>query len=400
MNSQFNKLKVVYKDPRELKSYENYTRKSDDTIKYVRKSIREFGFKVPVLLEQNDIIVSGQVRVTSAVKENLKEIPCIYINDLNDEQIKAFRLIDNKVTEFSHWDFKKLEEELKNIDFDMLDFSMSDFGFSVEDIDIEVEDDNIDFDIDTIKEPSTSIGEVFKLGRHYLMCGDSTNKDHVAKLVSFSQKPMDLLITDPPYNVDYEGKTKDKLKIDNDNLEKEEFISFLTSAFKNANKVLKPGACFYIWYASKETHSFYTACMNAGFEVRQELIWEKQHFVIGRQDYQWIHEPCLYGWTEGNAHYWNNDRTQTTIMKFDRPNTNDLHPTMKPVKLFDYQIRNNTKQNDNVLDLFGGSGTTLIACEQNKRNAFVMEYDPKYVEVIKKRYEDLTGKKAVNCDVF
>ena len=205
---------------------------------------------------------------------------------------------------------------------------------------------------------------------------------------------MDMLLTDPPYNVEYTGKTKDALTIANDKQNDEQFRAFLTDAFMAAYEAMKPGAVFYIWHADSEGLNFRTACKAAGLEVRQCLIWNKNSMVMGRQDYQWKHEPCLYGWKEGAGHLWASDRKQTTVLNFDRPTRNKEHPTMKPVKLFDYQIQNNTKGGDCVLDLFGGSGTTLIACEQNGRTAYLMELDPKYCDVIIDRWEALTGGKA------
>lgn len=195
--------------------------------------------------------------------------------------------------------------------------------------------------------------------------------------------------------MDYTGKTKDALKIQNDAKTDEEMIEFLSSAFRSADSVMKPGAVFYIWYAGTKEHAFDKACQLTGWEVRQILIWAKNTMVMGRQDYQWKHEPCIYGWKGGAGHLWASDRKQTTILEFDRPTANKEHPTMKPIALFDYQIQNNTKGGDIVLDLFGGSGTTIMACEQNGRNACVMECDPKYVDVIIKRWENFTGEKAV-----
>ena len=203
------------------------------------------------------------------------------------------------------------------------------------------------------------------------------------------------MITDPPYNVDYTGKTKDALKISNDNMDAGSFYQFLYAAFNNANKVMKDGASFYVWYASKEVVNFNTALVDAGLCVKQELIWNKNSMVMGRQDYQWKHEPCLYGWKETAPHTWYGDRKQTTVLDFDRPTKNEFHPTMKPIALFNYQIKNSTKKGDKVLDLFGGSGTTIMACEQNNRKAYVMEYDPHYVDVIIGRWENFTGRKAV-----
>lgn len=225
------------------------------------------------------------------------------------------------------------------------------------------------------------------------MCGDSTMIDDVEKLMD-GQKA-DILVTDPPYNVDYEGKTKDKLKIENDKQDDESFRQFLTDAFSAADIVMRPGAAFYIWHADSEGYNFRGACKDAGWKVRQCIIWNKNSMVMGRQDYQWKHEPCLYGWKEGAGHFWNSDRKQTTVIDFERPSKSDLHPTMKPIGLYDYEIKNNTKSGDIVLDLFGGSGTAIMACEQNGRKGFVMELDPHYVDVIINRWEKFTGEKAV-----
>lgn len=210
----------------------------------------------------------------------------------------------------------------------------------------------------------------------------------------------DLVVTDPPYNVDYEGQTKDKLKIENDKMSPEDFKQFLIKAFTRINEVLKEGGAFYIWLASREHVNFETALNEAGLKVRQQLIWNKSSMTLGRQDYQWKHEPCLYGWKDGASHNWYSDRSQTTVMDFAKPNRNGEHPTMKPLELIGYQIKNSSKENDIVTDLFGGSGTTLIACEQLERSCYMMELDPKYADVIIKRWETLTGKKAVKLDNF
>lgn len=210
-----------------------------------------------------------------------------------------------------------------------------------------------------------------------------------------SLKQADLLITDPPYNVNYEGKTKDALTIKNDSMSNDNFRTFLINAFKLADSVMKAGATFYIWHADTERYNFQGACQDVGLKVRQCLIWNKNSMVMGRQDYHWKHEPCLYGWKDGASHNWYSDRSQTTILEFDKPNKNELHPTMKPVELIAYQIKNSSKENDIVLDLFGGSGSTLIACEQLNRQCYTMELDERYAEVIINRYEKLTGVKGV-----
>ena len=225
------------------------------------------------------------------------------------------------------------------------------------------------------------------------MCGDSTDPDQVARLMG--GELADLVVTDPPYNVDYEGATTDKLKIENDNMEDGAFLDFLTKSFQAADNVMKPGAAFYIWHADSEGYNFRTACKMIGWKVRQCLIWNKNSLVMGRQDYQWKHEPCLYGWKDGAGHIWNSDRKQTTVIDFDRPNRNDIHPTMKPIGLFDYLIRNSSKKDQLVLDTFGGSGTSIMACEQDGRRCCTMELDPRYVDAIIDRWETFTGEKAV-----
>ena len=236
-------------------------------------------------------------------------------------------------------------------------------------------------------------GDIWLLGKHRLMCGDSTNAEDAAKLMDGAQA--DLLLTDPPYNVAYEGATKDRLTIQNDDMNDADFREFLCEAFRTADAYMKPGASFYIWHADTEGYNFRGACRDVGWQVRQCLIWAKNTFVLGRQDYHWQHEPCLYGWKDGAAHLWTGDRAQSTIMNFDKPSRNGEHPTMKPVELFAYQVQNNTKAGNAVLDLFGGSGTTIIACEQLNRRGYLMELDPRYVDVIVKRYIGVTGKADV-----
>ena len=244
--------------------------------------------------------------------------------------------------------------------------------------------------------PATAIskrGDIWQLGRHRLMCGDSTVVEEVKQLMG--GELADMLVTDPPYNVNYEGKTKNRLKIENDNQTDSSFRQFLVDSFTAADAVMKPGAVFYIWHSDSEGYNFRGACQDCGWTVRQCLIWNKNTMVMGRQDYQWKHEPCLYGWKDGAGHLWASDRKQTTVIDFNKPVKNDIHPTMKPVGLFDYQIRNNTKGNDVVLDLFGGSGTSIVACEQDGRICYTMELDPRYVDAIIQRWETLTGEKAV-----
>ena len=370
-------------------------------------SIKEFGFKVPIVIDKNNIIVCGHTRYKAAKKLGLDVVPCVVADDLTDEQIKAYRLADNKVGEDSLWDTDLLNGELD----DILNIDMTDFGFALPEFDAEVVED--DYDKPLPEEPKAKLGDLYQLGRHRLLCGDSTMVDDVKKLMGGAVA--DMLLTDPPYNVDYEGTAG---KIKNDNMEDSAFRQFLTDAFLCAKMALKAGGVFHIWHADSEGYNFRGACIDADLKVRQCLIWVKNSLVLGRQDFQWKHEPCLagenplpypeteeyiddeyntclYGWKDGARHYWFKNRKQTTILEFEKPRVSKEHPTMKPIKLFDYEIKCNTKQGENVLDLFGGSGTTIMACEQNGRNAFVMEYDPKFVDVIIDRWETFTGEKAV-----
>ena len=382
-------MNIQMKNLADIKPYEKNPRKNDEAVKYVAESIRNFGFKVPIVIDKNGVIVAGHTRYKAAKKLKITEVPCIVADDLTDEQVKAFRLADNKVAEKAEWDFDLLDIELGGI----LDIDMESLGFdfSIEEEEPEAVED--EFDGELPEEPYVKQGDLYQLGNHRLLCGDSTMIDHVEKLMGGDLA--DLLLTDPPYNVDYEGKTKDKLKIENDKMDNDSFRQFLVDAFTNADMVMKPGAVFYIWHADSEGYNFRGACADTNWKVRQCLIWAKNSMVMGRQDYQWKHEPCLYGWKEGAGHLWASDRKQTTILNFDRPTKNDLHPTMKPIPLFDYQIKNNTKGGDIVLDLFGGSGTTIMACEQNGRRAFTMEFDPRYAQTIIERWEKFTGEKAV-----
>lgn len=376
----------------DLIPYEKNPRHNEDAITAVAKSIEKFGFKVPIVVDASNVIVNGHTRLKAAKYLGLKEVPTIIADDLTPEQIKAFRLADNKVGEIATRD-----EELLNAELDELadlDFDMTEFGFDLPDIEgeeVEVIED--EFEEELPAEPISKLGDIYQLGRHRLMCGDSTNSLEVEKLMG--NKKADLLITDPPYNVAYEGKGKEALTIKNDSKETNEFHSFLYEAFSAAINNMKLGSSFYVWYASSEVVNFHTALEEAGFLVKQELIWNKNSMVLSRQDYHRKHEPCLYGWASGGSHSWYSDRKQTTILNFDRPTVNKEHPTMKPVALFDYQIKNSSKQGDCILDLFGGSGTTLIACEQNEREAYLMELDPRYVDVIIARWEAFTGEVAV-----
>lgn len=389
-------LRIEYIPIEDIKPYENNAKlHPQEQIQQIKNSILEFGFDDPIAVWKDNVIIEGHGRLIAAQELGYKEIPVIRLDNLTDEQRRAYTLVHNKLTMNSGFDIEMLNIELGGIDR----IDMSDFGFEFEpsfgdSSDSEVVED--DFETELPEEPKSKLGDIYQLGRHRLMCGDSTNAEQVKVLTN--GELVDMLLTDPPYNVAYEGKTKDKLKIKNDNMEDTAFRQFLCSAFSAANEVMKAGAVYYIWHSDSEGYNFRGACHDIGWQVREVLIWNKNSMVLGRQDYQWKHEPCLYGWKDGASHLWASDRKQTTVIDFNKPNKSDIHPTMKPVGLFDYQIQNNTKGGDIVLDLFNGSGTTIIACEQNGRKAYCMELDPKYVDAAIDRWEKFTGQKAVKLN--
>ena len=422
-------MNIILKKLEDLVPYENNPRNNDEAVDYVAQSIKEFGFKVPVVIDTNNVIVAGHTRYKASKKLGINEIPCLVADDLTPEQIKAFRLADNRVGEIATWNDEKLELEMSKLD----NFNMELFGFDSVFTDGERENvtETIDaiedeYEVELSEKPKAKLGDVWQLGRHRLICGDATKSEDLDKLCD--GQLVDMLLTDPPYNVNYEGGTG--LTIQNDNLPDEKFRQFLIDSFTNINRVLKAGAAFYIWHADSEGYNFRQACINAGWKVRQCLVWIKSSIVLGRQDYQWKHEPCLYGWKDGAAHNWYGDRkerteisafdiyelryktreellefierqwcdaenVETTVLYEDKPLRNAEHPTMKPIKLLSRQINNSTKKGDIVLDTFGGSGSTLITCEQLDRTCYMSELDPQYVDVIIDRWEKFTGDKAV-----
>jgi len=377
--------------------YVNNPRKNDKAVDVVAGSIQEFGFKNPIIVDKDNVIVAGHTRLLAARKLGLEEVPVIRVEDLTEQQIKAFRIADNKTAEFAEWDMELLALELEGLDDIFTGFNEVEIA-DILGLDNEAQEDDFDVDAEAKKiiEPETKPGDVWLLGRHRLMCGDATKIKDVERLVD--GRHADLVLTDPPYNVDYEGGTKDKLKIQNDKMEDSRFLQFLTDAFTRMNENSKKGAAIYVFHSESEGYNFRSAFKAAGYSLRQCLIWVKNTMVIGRQDYHWQHEPILYGWKEGAKHAWYGDRKQTTLIRYDRPLRNAEHPTMKPVGLCGYLIGNSSKEGDIVLDLFGGSGSTLIACEQLNRICYMMELDPVYCDVIVKRWENLTGQKAEKTD--
>lgn len=320
-----------------------------EQIEQIKKSIEMYGNNDPIAVwGEKNVIVEGHGRYMALCELGYKTADIIRLDHLTDEQRREYMLVHNQTTMNSGWDLEKLAEELDDLDFDGFDFG---FDLDLENIEEEPEVYDDDYDPKPPEDPKSKRGDIYKLGRHRLMCGDSTSVTDVEALCG--GRKIDLLLTDPPYNVDYEGGTG--MKIQNDNMEDEQFRQFLRDAFLTADTVMKPGAAFYIWHADSEGYNFRGACHDIGWKVRQCLIWAKNTLVMGRQDYQWKHEPCLYGWKDGASHNWYSDRKQTTLLEFERPTKSELHPTMKPVPLFDYQIKNSSKKGDAVLDLFGGS---------------------------------------------
>jgi site-specific DNA-methyltransferase (adenine-specific) len=381
---------------------------SEAQVAQIAGSIKEFGFNNPVLIDEDNGIIAGHGRVLAAQKLGLQAVPCIRLAHLSDTQRKAYVIADNRLALNAGWDDQMLTVELQELDAESFDLSL--LGFEADELNallnpIKETEGLTDEDAvpEVPEEPKTKPGDIYKLGRHRLMCGDSTSIDSLEKLCD--GQLVDMWLTDPPYNVALgmnespeEAKKRnrrtDGLTVMNDEMSDEEFRQFLRDCYVAADAVMKQGAVFYIWHADSEGYNFRGAAKDAGWKVRQCLIWKKSTMVMGRQDYHWKHEPCLYGWKEGAGHLWAADRKQTTILEFEKPSRNGEHPTMKPVGLFEYQMLNNTKGGDIVLDSFGGSGTTLIAAEKNGRVARLMELDPKYCDVIVKRWEDFTGQKA------
>lgn len=370
---------------------------SDEQVAQIAASIKEFGFNNPILIDKENTIIAGHGRLLAARRMGMTEVPCIKLGHLTETQRKAYVIADNRLALNADWDTEMLTIELNDLLED--NFALDILGFDADELKALLDpvtptEGLTDEDAvpEVPEEPKTKPGDIYCLSRHRLMCGDSTSIDALERLCE--TQLVDMWLTDPPYNVAYEGKTKDALTIKNDSMEDDQFRQFLRDSYTAADSVMKPGAVFYIWHADSEGYNFRGAAKDAGWTVRQCLIWKKSTMVMGRQDYHWKHEPCLYGWKDGAGHLWATDRKQTTILEFDKPSRNGEHPTMKPVGLFEYQMLNNTKGGDIVLDSFGGSGTTLIAAEKNGRIARIMELDPKYCDVIVKRWEDFTGQKA------
>ena len=415
-------MEVIKMDIEDIIPYENNAKlHPQEQIEQIKKSILEFGNNDPIAVDKNNVVIEGHGRLLALKELGYEKVEVIKLGHLTEEQRKAYTLIHNKLTMNTDFDMDILMEELQSIE----DIDMAFFDFEIDTMEDEtIEDDNFDIEeaLDEIEEPKSKRGEIYQLGKHKLMVGDSTKLEDVNKLMNGEKA--DLLFTDPPYNVNVSNSQG--MTIENDNMSNNEFKEFLNKAFNCGSSSLKEGGAFYIWHADSETVNFRVECENNNLLVKQCLIWVKNGFNFGRQDYKWKHEPCLYGWKDGAAHYFVEEYNHptviedninidllkkdelkklleeliksnipTTVIHEDKPLKNDLHPTMKPLKLCGDLILNSSRKEELVLDLFGGSGSTLIVCEQLNRTCYMMEYDPKYADVIIQRWESITGEKAV-----
>ena len=372
---------------------------TDAQVAQVAASIIEFGFTNPILVDGKSGIIAGHCRLRAAQLLKLTEVPVIPLDHLSEAQKRAYILADNKLAELAGWDEEMLKLELGELRAD--DFNLELMGFSLEELDDLLnlgeeggkagltDDDDAP---EVAENPVSRPGDLWVLGNHRVMCGDSVVLTDVERLMAGAKA--DLVFTDPPYNVDYTGYTKEKLKIQSDKMTTEEFVAFLQGTFASYRVLIKPGASMYVCHPSSFQREFQNALETAGFSVRAQIIWAKNTFAWGFGRYKFQHEPIFYCHVEGESDAWYGDKTQSTLWQEKKPAANRLHPTMKPVELVERAIKNSSKTRDIVIDLFGGSGTTLIACEKTNRQARLMEMDPKYVDVIVKRWEDFTGQKA------
>lgn len=413
-----------------LKPYENNAKiHGAEQVSQIAESIKEFGFISPCLIDRDYNIIAGHGRLMAAQKLGMEKVPCVFVEGLTETQRKAYILADNRLTELGEWDTVMVSEELSKLKDDGFDIDLT--GFDIDDILFTDEEEyyEVPEEYEEKTDNRTQRGELWQLGRHRLLIGDSTKAEDVERLCD--GKLADLLETDPPYNVDLGSLTRAKNgmgykygntdDIQNDAMDDEEFVEFLESVFRNASNVMKYGAPFYVWFGMSKVMEVMTALMHTDLTVHQTLIWIKQQMTLSMSDYKHRYEPCLYGWKEGAAHYFIDLHSQDTVFNTpninalsheelidkykdlssytdgvneDRPTVSKDHPTMKPVPLIKKQIRNSSREGEVVLDLFGGSGTTLLACEQLNRTCWIMEYDPKYADVIIRRWEEETGLKA------
>ena len=365
---------------------------SVEQINKLRSSLREFGFINPVIIDKDYGIIAGHGRVLAAKEEGIEKVPCVLVDYLTETQKKAYILADNRMALDAGWDEELLKLEIEALQGEAFDIGLT--GFDEKDLadlfkmdEGDVKDDDYDLTAALEKAAFVEKGDVWVVGRHRLVCGDATNEEDVAKLMD--GKKANLILTDPPYGVSF--KSSSGLTIQNDSMKNDEFYNFLLAAFKNMVAHLEPGGGAYVFHADTEGLNFRKAFIDAGLHLAGCCIWVKNSLVLGRSDYQWQHEPVLYGFLQNGKHKWFSDRKQTTIWNFDKPKRNENHPTSKPLDLLAYPLKNSTQANAIVLDTFGGSGSTLMACENSNRICYTMELDEKYASVILRRYVEDTG---------
>lgn len=368
---------------------------SPEQINKLRSSLREFGFINPVIIDRDYGVIAGHGRILAAKEEGITEVPCVFADYLTEAQKKAYIIADNRMAMDAGWDEELLRVEIEALQAEAFDVSLT--GFDPNDIDDlfkenlkdGLHDDDFDIEAELKKPTFTKAGDVWTLGRHRLVCGDSTKKETYDILMD--GKKANLVLTDPPYNVNYEGTAG---KIKNDHMANDAFYQFLLDAFTNMEAVMADDASIYVFHADTEGLNFRRAFADAGFYLSGCCIWKKNSLVLGRSPYQWIHEPVLFGWKKSGKHAWYAGRKETTVWEYDKPKKNADHPTMKPIALLAYPIMNSSMTNALVLDPFGGSGSTLIACEQSERTCYTVELDEKYCDVIVKRYIEQFGSAA------
>ena len=365
---------------------------SPEQINKLRSSLREFGFINPVIIDRDYGVIAGHGRILAAKEEGITEVPCVFADYLTEAQKKAYIIADNRMAMDAGWDEELLRVEIEALQAEAFDVSLT--GFDPNEIDDlfkenlkdGLHDDDFDIEAELKKPTFTKAGDVWALGRHRLVCGDSTKKETYDILMD--GKKANLVLTDPPYNVNYEGTAG---KIKNDHMANDAFYQFLLDAFTNMEAVMADDASIYVFHADTEGLNFRRAFADAGFYLSGCCIWKKNSLVLGRSPYQWIHEPVLFGWKKSGKHAWYAGRKETTVWEYDKPKKNADHPTMKPIALLAYPIMNSSMTNALVLDPFGGSGSTLIACEQSERTCYTVELDEKYCDVIVKRYIEQVG---------
>lgn len=366
---------------------------SKEQINKLRASIREFGFINPVIIDRDYNVIAGHGRILASQEEGIDKVPCVFVDYLTDAQKKAYIIADNRMALDADWDEELLKIEIESLKNDDFDLSFTGFDESElldlfgDDSKGKVEDDNFDLSSALEKASFVEKGDVWTVGKHRLMCGDATSKEDVQTLMGDTKA--NLILTDPPYGVSF--KSSSGLTIENDSMKNDEFYNFLLSAFKNMADHLEKGGSAYVFHADTEGLNFRKAFVDSGFHLAGCCIWVKNSLVLGRSDYQWQHEPVLYGFMQNGKHRWYSDRKQTTIWNFDKPKKNSNHPTSKPLDLLSYPIGNSTQENTVVIDTFGGSGSTLMACEKMNRICYTMELDEKYASVILRRYVEDTG---------